>query len=46
MYNISFIKLYFEIRVCRYNIKTYQGYYSRAGGVDTNNNKKTQITSK
>lgn len=45
MYNISFIKLYFEITVCRYNIKTYQGY-SRSGGVDTTNKKKTQNTSK
>jgi len=39
MYNISFIKLYFEITVCRYNINTYQGY-SKSGGVDNNNNKK------
>lgn len=39
MYYSSFIKLYFEITVCRYNINTYQGY-SRSGGVDNNNKKK------
>jgi len=39
MYNIYFIKLYFEITVCRYNINTYQGY-SRSGGVDNKSKKK------
>jgi len=43
MYNISFIKLYFEITVRRYNINTYQGY-SRSGGVDNNNKKKHKYT--